>query len=54
MVSNQTARADLLQLVENGFVEIIQANKKKQIFVRTDKFDDLVKEKLAKTSQFKK
>jgi len=46
MVSNQTARTDLLQLVKNEFIEIIQANKKKQIFVRTDRFEQLVKEKL--------
>ena len=46
MVSNQTARTDLLQLVKNEFIEIIQANKKKQIFVRTHKFEQLVKEKL--------
>jgi Fic family protein len=49
MVSNQTARSDLLQLVENGFIEIIQANKKKQIFIRTDRFQKLVKDKLALT-----
>ena len=49
MVSNQTARSDLLQLVKDGFIEIIQANKKKQIFIRTDKFEKLVKEKLTHT-----
>jgi Fic family protein len=49
IVSNQTARADLLQLVDSGFIEIIQANKKKQIFVRTDNFERLVKEKLTTT-----
>ena len=42
VVSNQTARADLLLLVDKGFLEIIQANKKKQIFVRTENFEKLL------------
>jgi Fic family protein len=42
VVSNQTARSDLLLLVDKGFLEIIQANKKKQIFVRTENFEKLL------------
>jgi Fic family protein len=42
-VSNQTARTDLFQLCELGFIEILKANKKKQIFVRSSNFDELIK-----------
>lgn len=42
-VSNQTARTDLFQLCELGFIEILQANKKKQIFVRSSNFDELIR-----------
>ncbi len=43
-VANQTARTDLLILVKMNFIKIIQENKKKQIFVRSDRFEDLVSE----------
>ncbi len=42
-VSNQTARTDLQQLTEYGFVEIIQINKKKQGFARTYDFENKIK-----------
>ena len=43
LVSNQTARTDLLLLVKRGFLEIIQANKKKQNFIRHPDFDKILK-----------
>lgn len=42
-ISNQTARNDLVELKELGYAEIIQANKKKQIFVKSGNFDTLIK-----------
>lgn len=39
-VSNYTARTDLKTLVELGFLEVIQVNKKKQSFIKASKFDD--------------
>ena len=50
MISNQTARTDLLKLVDLNFIEIIQVNKKKQIFVRKNGFDDILKSRLANDS----
>ena len=41
--SNYTARMDLKALVDFGFLEIIQVNKKKQSFVKSEKFDSIVK-----------
>lgn len=41
-ISSFTARADLKALVSLGFMEIIQVNKKKQNFIRSDKFDQLL------------
>ncbi|MCY1509247.1 Fic/DOC family protein [compost metagenome] len=42
-VSNFTARTDLKTLVELGFLDIIQVNKKKQNFIKSDKFDTIIK-----------
>ncbi len=42
-VSNFTARADLKALVELGFVDVIQVNKKKQNFIKAKRFDDNLK-----------
>lgn len=42
VVSNFTARTDLLGLVKLGFLEIIQVNKVKQNFVRSDDFETLL------------
>jgi len=44
-VSNQTARTDLLKLVELGFLEEIKINDKKKAFIRSDKFLGLIKTK---------
>ncbi|WP_290794101.1 Fic family protein [Flavihumibacter sp. UBA7668] len=41
-VSSFTARSDLRQLVELGFLEIVQVNKKKQIFIRSKQFEKLL------------
>ena len=48
-ISNQTARNDLFELNKLGYIEIIQANKKKQIFVKNSDFDTLIKQKLPTT-----
>jgi Fic family protein len=45
-ISNFTARSDLKSLVEFGFLQVIQVNKKKQNFIRANKFDDLLKKYL--------
>lgn len=45
LVSNQTSRTDLKQLMESGFIELIQVNKKKQAFVRSEKFEKILKGK---------
>lgn len=42
-VSNFTARTDLKTLVELGFVDTIQVNKKKQNFIRSARFDKTLK-----------
>lgn len=42
-ISNFTARTDLKALVDLGFVEAIQVNKKKQSFIRSGKFDEILK-----------
>lgn len=41
-ISNFTARSDLKNLVDLGFLEIIQVNKKKQNFVKSREFDNIV------------
>ncbi|MCP5064721.1 MAG: Fic family protein [Ignavibacteriae bacterium] len=41
-VSNQTARTDLLTLVEKGFLELVLLNKRKQAFGKGKKFDQLI------------
>lgn len=42
-VSNFTARTDLKALVELGFLDVIQVNKKKQNFIKSDKFNTIIK-----------
>nr|WP_322623379.1 Fic family protein [uncultured Flavobacterium sp.] len=42
-VSNFTARMDLKMLVELGFLDIIQVNKKKQNFIKSRNFDSNIK-----------
>ncbi|HBL76155.1 MAG: cell filamentation protein Fic [Bacteroidetes bacterium GWF2_42_66] len=44
LVSNFTARTDLKMLVELGFLEIIQVNKKKQAFIKSGKFEEILKQ----------
>jgi len=45
LVSNQTSRTDLQQLVEFDFIEQIEINKKKKAFVRSNNFEKILKEK---------
>ncbi|PLK44485.1 Fic family protein [Emticicia sp. TH156] len=42
-ISNFTARTDLKTLVELGFVDTIQVNKRKQNFIRSARFDETLK-----------
>jgi len=42
-VSNFTARSDLKGLEELGFLTIIQVNKIKQSFIKSDRFDEILK-----------
>ena len=42
-ISNYTARTDLKTLVEFGFLEIIQVNKKKQNFIKSKNFNETLK-----------
>lgn len=43
-VSSYTARADLKQLVELGFMEMIQVNKVKQHFIRASSFEEILRQ----------
>ena len=42
-ISNYTARTDIKTLVEFGFLEIIQVNKKKQNFIKSKNFNETLK-----------
>jgi Fic family protein len=42
-VSNFTARSDLKTLVKLGFLDIIQVNKKKQNFIKSNNFDKIIR-----------
>jgi len=42
-ISDYTARSDLKALVDLGFLEIIQVNKKKQNFIKSRNFDEILK-----------
>jgi Fic family protein len=46
VISNQTARNDLQGLVLSGYLEAIQMNLKTEAFIKSDKFDSLLKGKL--------
>lgn len=46
-ISNFTARSDLKGLVQLGFLDIIQVNKKKQNFIKSNNFDKLIKRYLS-------
>jgi Fic family protein len=43
-VSNYTARTDLKTLVDLGFLEVIQVNKKKQNFIKSKNFEEILKQ----------
>ena len=47
LVSNYTARTDLKQLVDLGFLETISVNKKKQSYIKSPLFFSLLKTKIA-------
>ena len=50
-ISNYTARMDLKGLVDLGFLEIIQVNKKKQNFIKSRNFDAIIKKQGLKTDR---
>ncbi len=43
IISNFTARSDLKTLVNLGFLEVIQVNKKKQVFIKSKNFEQILK-----------
>ena len=43
-ISNYTARTDLKGLVSLGFLKIIQVNKKKQNFIKSENFNEILKQ----------
>jgi len=45
-VSNQTARTDLYELKDKGYLDLIDLNKKTKAFCRNEKFEEIIKEKL--------
>jgi len=47
-ISNQTARTDLTELVNRGYLEIIELNNKAKGFCRNKDFENLVKKELPK------
>jgi Fic family protein len=47
-ISNQTARTDLTELVNRGYLEIIDLNNKTKGFCRTDEFENIIQKELAK------
>lgn len=51
VISNQTARADLQNFAERDFVHLINVNKKKQAFAKSDEFDRLIDRQTSKKSK---
>ena len=47
--SNQTARNDLMGLVEKGYLELIKMNQKTKAFGRISNFEEIIREKLPPT-----
>lgn len=45
-VSNQTARTDLQELADLGYLDAIQINKKTQAFAKSKKFDGMIRTKM--------
>jgi Fic family protein len=50
-ISNQTARSDLQELAEYGFLQSININLKTQAFTRSYNFEDLLKQRLNQSVQ---
>jgi Fic family protein len=48
-ISNQTARTDLMNLVNLGFLELFKINNKKKAYARSTNFGNLIKTKLHNT-----
>lgn len=47
-ISNQTARTDLTELVNQGYLEMIDINNKTKGFCRTEEFEDILKKEFKK------
>lgn len=50
LIANQTARTDLIGLVKQGFLVKVNLNQKKQTFVKSNNFENLLKEALQPTA----
>lgn len=48
-IANQTARTDLMELVNRGYIEIVDLNNKTKGFCRSVEFENLLKKELTKT-----
>lgn len=48
-IANQTARTDLMELVNRGYLEIVDLNNKTKGFCRSVEFENLLKKELTKT-----
>jgi len=48
-VANQTARTDLMELVNRGYLEMVDINNKTKGFCRTTEFENLLNKELTKT-----
>ncbi len=46
-VSNQTARTDLYELKDKGYLELINLNKKTKAFCKSEEFDNMLKKELS-------
>ncbi len=45
-ISNQTARTDLYELKNKGYLDIIDLNKKTKVFCKSDEFEEIIKNKI--------
>ena len=50
-VSNQTARTDLYELKDKGYLDIIDLNKKTKAFCKSDRFEEIIKKELPATAK---
>jgi len=46
-ISNQTARTDLYELKNKGYLDLIELNKKTKAFCKSEKFEEIIKKELS-------